>query len=175
MRVERTPLGLLIEVDSEAETDRVGRALAAVATPGTVIGLSGPLGAGKTRLVRALAESLEVDPGLISSPTYVLIHEYQGTIPIYHFDTYRLGDADEFDALGAADYWDGDGLCLIEWADRVADRLPADAWSLRIEPLGPTRRRFVLEWPGSRCEADALSSLLSSPNPARVDEPPAAI
>ncbi|MEO6809619.1 MAG: tRNA (adenosine(37)-N6)-threonylcarbamoyltransferase complex ATPase subunit type 1 TsaE [Isosphaeraceae bacterium] len=173
MRVERTPLGLLIEVHSEAETDRVGRALAEVVTPGTVIGLSGPLGAGKTRLVRALAEALEVDPALISSPTYVLIHEYQGVIPIYHFDTYRLGDADEFDALGASDYWGAGGLCLIEWADRVADRLPIDAWSLRIEPLGPTHRRLVLECPGVRHEADALSTLLLS-NAAGIDEPPAA-
>src|SRR5215207_8549560 len=141
MRVERTAQGLRIEVQTEAETDRVGRALAGVVGPGTVLGLIGPLGAGKTRLVRAVAEALGVDPGAIASPTFVLIHEYEGIIPVYHFDAYRLGSPDDFDALGAADYLDGDGVCLVEWADRVADRLPLGTWSVRIEPLDESRRR----------------------------------
>ena len=101
-----------------------------------VIGLVGTLGAGKTRLVRALAEALGVDPGAIASPTFVLIHEYQGRLPIYHFDAYRLADPDEFDALGASDHWlEGDRLCLIEWADLVADRLPG------FGLVGPDRTR----------------------------------
>jgi tRNA threonylcarbamoyladenosine biosynthesis protein TsaE len=147
MRVERTATGLTIEVESEAETERVGRALAAVVGPGRVLGLIGPLGAGKTRLVRAVAEALGVDPGAIASPTFVLIHEYEGVLPVYHFDTYRLEGPDDFDALGAADYWDSGGVCLVEWADRVADRLPRDAWTIRIEPLGATRRRIDLQIP----------------------------
>ena len=127
MLVERTGPGTLtIAVDSEAETDALGRALAGVVRPGDVIGLVGTLGAGKTRLVRAVAEALGVDPGAIASPTFVLIHEYEARMPIYHFDAYRLGGPDDFDALGASDYWaEGEGVCLIEWADLVADRLPA--------------------------------------------------
>src|SRR3954466_10639993 len=117
MRVERTGESCLtIEVATESETARVGEALARVVGPGRVIGLVGTLGAGKTRLVRSIAEALGVDPRAISSPTFVLIHEYEGRMPIYHFDAYRLDGPDDFEALGASDYWaEGDGLCLIEW------------------------------------------------------------
>src|SRR3954471_4675282 len=121
MRVERVDATTLaIEVESESDTEALGGALAGVVSPGTVIGLVGPLGAGKTRLVRALAEALGVDPGAIASPTFVLIHEYEGQIPVVHCDAYRLRDADEFEALGVDDYWSGGGICLVEWADRVA-------------------------------------------------------
>jgi tRNA threonylcarbamoyladenosine biosynthesis protein TsaE len=147
MKIERTGTGLTIEVASEAETEQVARTLAQLAQPGTVIGLAGPLGAGKTRLVRALAEALGVDPGAIASPTFVLIHEYEGRVPVVHCDVYRLPGADEFEALGVDEYWNGGGVCLIEWADRVADRLPAGAWFLQIEPLGVESRRIVLALP----------------------------
>lgn len=143
MEIIRTADGLTLEVIDEGETDRLGRALAEIVGPGTVIGLVGPLGAGKTRLARAIAVALGVDPGAIASPTFVLIHEYSGRLPIYHFDTYRLADGDEFDALGAAEYLEGDGLCLVEWADRVADRLPIGTWILRIEPTGAESRRIT--------------------------------
>jgi tRNA threonylcarbamoyladenosine biosynthesis protein TsaE len=149
MQVERSGESTLsIRIGSEAETERLGRALAEVVRPGVVIGLVGTLGAGKTRLVRALAEAIGVDPGAIASPTFVLIHEYQGRLPIYHFDAYRLDSPDDFESLGAAEYWsEGEGLCLIEWADLVADRLPRETWWLRIEMDGPTGRAIVLESP----------------------------
>ncbi|HEX8202290.1 MAG TPA: tRNA (adenosine(37)-N6)-threonylcarbamoyltransferase complex ATPase subunit type 1 TsaE [Isosphaeraceae bacterium] len=162
MRVERTATGLTIELEGEPETERLGRALAAVVGPGTVLGLIGPLGAGKTRLARAVAEALGVDPGAIASPTFVLIHEYEGDLPVYHFDTYRLAGPDDFDALGAAEYWDAGGVCLVEWADRVADRLPSDAWTIRMEPAGPTRRRIDLRLPAAGADAgDRLARLLA--------------
>src|SRR4051794_24544620 len=108
MRIDRTgPTTLFLEIASEADTDRLGRALAEVVRPGDVIGRVGTLGAGKTRLTRSLAEALGVDPGAIASPTFVLIHEYAGRIPVYHFDAYRLEGPDDFDALGPADYWSG--------------------------------------------------------------------
>ncbi len=162
MKIETTPEGLTIEVADEGETERLGRVLADQVVPGTTIGLVGPLGAGKTRLVRAMAEALGVEPGAIASPTFVLIHEYEGRLRVYHFDTYRLADPDEFDALGASDYWDAGGLCLVEWADRVADRLPAGAWWIRIEPEPGPARRFQLALP--REIASQLADRLSRPS-----------
>ena len=148
---------LTIRIASEGDTERLGRALAEVVEPGVVIGLVGTLGAGKTRLVRAMAEALGVDPGAIASPTFVLIHEYQGTMPISHFDAYRLADPDEFDALGASDHWvEGDRLALIEWADLVADRLPRSTWWVRIELDGQGGRRVRVEC----LRADRLADLL---------------
>ncbi len=157
MQARRTSnFELNVEVGSEVETDRLGRAMADVVAPGIVIGLIGPLGAGKTRLTRALAEALGVDPGAIASPTFVLIHEYEGRIPVYHFDAYRLGGPDDFEALGASDYWDGGGVCLVEWADLVRDQLPRDAWIVTIEPTGPESRRVHFEFLAGSPFADRL-------------------
>ncbi len=156
MEVAEKPDALVIDVESEAETERIGEALAGWVAPGTVIGLIGPLGSGKTRLVRAIAEALGVEPKAIASPTFVLIHEYEGVLPVYHFDTYRLTSPEEFEDLGASDYFDAGGLCLVEWADRVAGLLPADAWTVRIEPQG-TRRRFHLNVPEPARLAERLS------------------
>jgi tRNA threonylcarbamoyladenosine biosynthesis protein TsaE len=140
MRVERSGDSLMVELGSETETDLLGGALASVVRPSVVIGLVGPLGAGKTRLSRAIAEALGVDPGAISSPTFVLIHEYEGRLPVYHFDTYRLNEARAFEDLGVADYWGAGGVCLVEWADRVRELMPAETWWITIEPLGETAR-----------------------------------
>jgi len=149
-------------VFSEPETERLGRALAEIIAPGTVIGLIGPLGAGKTRLARAIAEALGVDPRAIASPTFVLIHEYEGTLPVYHFDVYRLPSADAFDALGATDYWDAGGVCLVEWADRVLDRLPSDAWTIRIKPIDGDARNLTIELPNRADLTERLGELLHS-------------
>ena len=108
------------DVPDLAATQVFGHHLASLLFPGAVIALIGPLGAGKTQLVRAVSEGLGVaDNRVVSSPTYVLIQEYQGRLPIYHFDAYRLQSAAEFFDLGAHEYLQGDGVCLIEWADRV--------------------------------------------------------
>jgi tRNA threonylcarbamoyladenosine biosynthesis protein TsaE len=147
MNVARLANGLAIDLASEGDTACLGSLLADLVGPGVVVGLIGPLGAGKTRLVRAIAEALEVDPGAISSPTFVLIHEYQGRIPVFHFDAYRLPSLIAFEDLGVADYWNGPGVCLVEWADRVASLLPEDCWMITLEPVGPTERTARLELP----------------------------
>lgn len=148
---------LTLELTSEAETEELGQAIAAKVTPGVVIGLIGTLGAGKTRLSRAIAEALGVDPSAIASPTYVLIHEYDGSIPVYHFDTYRLDSPEAFEALGASEYWTrADGLCLIEWADRVLDLLPPETWLIHLDVVGDLERRATLTVPGQEAINDWL-------------------
>lgn len=158
MKLERSGAEWVVETASEEETCALGAALAGLVEPGVVIGLIGPLGAGKTRLTRALAEALGVDRDAITSPTFTLIHEYEGPIPIFHFDTYRLKSVAEFDALGAEEYWDAGGVCLVEWADRVADRLPGDAWFVTIELAGTASRRFRFRWPEGSPWAERLAA-----------------
>ncbi len=153
MRVDRTEGGLSVIVEDESGTERLGRVLAAHVLPGTVLGLIGPLGAGKTRLVRAFAEALGVDPRAIASPTFVLVHEYEGVgLLIIHVDTYRLSGGDEFDALGMDDYYASGAICVIEWADRVADRLPPGHWLLSIMPVDANRRKIELNAPAALLE-----------------------
>ena len=152
---------LRIELGSEAETQRLGEALASLVEPGVVLALVGTLGAGKTRLTRALAEAMGVDPRAISSPTFVLVNEYLGALPIYHFDAYRLENPDAFDALGASDYWtEGGGVCVVEWADLVADRLPRETWWLTITVLESGRRQVEVVSP---CAEPLKTLLLTEP------------
>lgn len=139
-----------VSVENEAEMARLGERLAAALQPPAVVSLIGPLGAGKTRLVQAIAATLGVEEE-VTSPTFVLINEYAtGRTPIYHFDAYRLRDEDEFLELGAEEYFAnggaaGPGLVLIEWGDRFADLLPPSAITVRIEVAGETRREVAIE------------------------------
>ena len=167
MRIVRLTDGLRVKLGSEADTIRLGGAIANVVSPSVVIGLVGPLGAGKTRLSRAIAEGLGVDPGAISSPTFVLIHEYEGRLPVFHFDSYRLESGWAFEDLGVEDYWQAGGVCLVEWADRVRTFLPLDAWWITIEPVGETSRLVVITFPpGHEAFADAVARELATAEPA---------
>ena len=142
---------LEIVVSDVAGTEAFGRRMAAHLFSGSVIALIGPLGAGKTHLVRAIAEGLGVaNSRVVSSPTFVLIQEYVGRLPIYHFDAYRLKDSREFVDLGAHEYFDGRGVCLVEWADRVPGTLPAEHLRIALEILGETARRITVEGRGSQ-------------------------
>jgi tRNA threonylcarbamoyladenosine biosynthesis protein TsaE len=129
---------------SEADTERLGAALAAELPSGTTVALIGTLGAGKTRLVQAVAGALGISRDEATSPTFVLVNEYRGRRPVYHFDAYRLRDEDEFLELGPDEYFESEGLTFIEWADRVAVCLPAARVEIRCEALDETERRFVL-------------------------------
>jgi len=133
------------ELENEAATERLGAALAEVLPAGTVVALIGTLGAGKTRLVQAMAAALGVPREAVTSPTFVLVNEYrQGRLPVYHFDTYRLKDDDEFLELGPDEYFEADGITFVEWADRVADLLPAERLEITLEVTGDTARRATL-------------------------------
>jgi tRNA threonylcarbamoyladenosine biosynthesis protein TsaE len=132
--------------ENEADTQRLGSALAEVLPPGTVIGLIGTLGAGKTRLVQAVAAGLGVPPDNVTSPTFILVNEYRGgRMPIYHFDTYRLKDEDEFLELGPDEYFNSAGVVFVEWADRVAELLPKEHMEISMEVLGETSRRITID------------------------------
>ncbi len=128
----------------ESGTAALGQALAELLPDGAVVALCGTLGAGKTRLVQAVAGGCGLDPRDVVSPTFVLIHEHHGRRELYHLDAYRIRDDDEFEALGPEEYFERGGLTLVEWADRVAGCLPADRLDVRIEVTGDQSRRFEI-------------------------------
>jgi tRNA threonylcarbamoyladenosine biosynthesis protein TsaE len=126
-----------------AATGRLAAELASLFGPGTVLALDGDLGAGKTAFSQAVARSLGVT-GVVNSPTFTIIKEYEGTeLPFYHMDVYRLS-ADEADDLGLDDYFYGAGVTLIEWASLVEDLLPPERLSIYMEHGGGDSRRFRL-------------------------------
>lgn len=148
----------MYESHDEQGTARLGQALAAALPERAVIALNGTLGAGKTRLVQALAEALGVDRRDVISPTFMLVQEYVGRCPIYHFDAYRLTGADEFWALGPDEYFAAPGVSIIEWAERVPGCLPAERLEIAITVLGPSDRHFECRASGAAYE-DVLASL----------------
>ncbi len=144
---------LTLDLPDAGATSRFGRCLGQLLFPGSTVALIGPLGAGKTALVRAVAEGLDTpDPRAVSSPTFVLIHEYRGRLPVYHFDTYRLRKPAEFFDLGVGEYFDGVGVCLVEWADRVEEHLPDEHLRVTLSITGETGRRAHVEARGARYE-----------------------
>jgi tRNA threonylcarbamoyladenosine biosynthesis protein TsaE len=151
---------ILYKAEDESGTAALGAALARVLPDGTTVGLCGTLGAGKTRLVQAIAEAGGIDRREVVSPTFVLVHEYHGRRTLYHIDAYRLRDDDEFLQLGPEEYFEGDGLTVIEWADRVRRCLPEDRIEIHIEVTGRQSRRFEITAIGRACEPilDALQA-----------------
>lgn len=124
------------------ETRQFGHAVAARLRPGMVAALNGPLGAGKTTLVRSIAEGLGCVNAFVNSPTFVVIQEYDGPTPVFHIDAYRLRDSDEFFEMGGDELLGAGGVCLIEWAERIADVLPRDQIRIDIRPVGLDAREF---------------------------------
>ncbi len=147
-------VSLVLDMPDLAATAAFGRRLGGLLFPGAVVALVGELGAGKTHLARAIAEGLGVpDSRVVTSPTFVLVQEYQGRLPISHFDAYRLHSEGEFADLGAAEYFEGGGVSLVEWADRVPGCLPAEHLRVTLAITGETSRRALVEGRGRRYEA----------------------
>ena len=149
---------LHVTTHSPEETMALAGSIAARLAGGEVIALTGDLGAGKTQFTKGLAAGLGVDPGLVTSPTFVLVNEYDGRLHVYHLDAYRLSNSDELEALGCQEMFAAGGVCAVEWADRAADCLPDDRLDVRIEHAGETRRRVTLVamGPGSRRLLDGV-------------------
>ena len=120
-------------IKNEYETREFGKELGLKAEPGTVIALVGDLGTGKTTLTKAIAEGVGVKD-VITSPTFNIVKQYDsGRLPLYHFDVYRIGDVDEMYELGYEEYFYGNGVCVIEWADIIEELIPEDALLIEIE------------------------------------------
>ncbi len=160
---ERTCLAALLPATtaSPQQTRALGARLAEHFGPGDVVALYGDLGAGKTQLVKGLCAALGVDEQHVTSPTFTLLHEYDGRtcgggpsggapLPVYHFGAYRLDGPDAFYALGYEEYFYSGGLCLIEWPARIEPLLPAEAIRLRLTHQGSDRR--LIEWMNRREE-----------------------
>lgn len=126
-----------VTVHNPAETEKLGETLGRVVSAGGVIVLDGDLGAGKTTFVRGLARGMGLPERTVSSPTFTLIHEYDGDVPLYHFDAYRLDDGQQFAELGADEYLYGEGVCAIEWGGNVRDELPEDRLELVLTAESP--------------------------------------
>ncbi len=128
------------------ETEAVGERLAESLSPGAVVALTGELGAGKTCFVQGLARGLGVTTRA-TSPTFVLINEYRGRLPVHHVDLYRLASLTEAMDLGLLELLDGDGVSVVEWADRITPLLPARAIHVSIDGLGDEPRTIVIREP----------------------------
>ena len=123
----------VVYIKNEQETRSFGKKLAAELAPGIVIALTGDLGTGKTALTKSIAEGLGITE-VITSPTFNIVKEYySGRIPMYHFDVYRIGDIDEMYELVYEEYFYGNGVCIVEWADLIEDIIPEDAIRIDIE------------------------------------------
>ena len=110
---------------SVSETENLGCRLASVLSPGSVVAYQGGLGMGKTAFTRGLARGLECR-ARVTSPTYTIVYEYEGRMPLFHFDMYRLPDEDALFDIGWEDYLDRGGVCAVEWSEQVADAMPED-------------------------------------------------
>ena len=123
----------------------LGARFARLCRPGDVVALQGTLGAGKTCFVKGMARGLGVaQERAVTSPSYVLLHQYPGRLVLYHFDACRLEDADQMEQIGCQEVFDAGGVSVVEWADHVAACLPAESFSFTIRLAGPARREFVL-------------------------------
>ena len=130
-----------IELLTFQHTETLGTILGKIAEPGDVITLAGTLGAGKTALTQTIGRGLGVDPQIyITSPTFSLLHEYKGRIPLYHMDLYRLGSEEEIESLGFPEYFYSQGLTVIEWPERLGNLMPAERLHIELVISGEASR-----------------------------------
>ncbi|SMP67271.1 tRNA (adenosine(37)-N6)-threonylcarbamoyltransferase complex ATPase subunit type 1 TsaE [Anoxynatronum buryatiense] len=131
------------KVVKQSQTEAIAAKLATLLKPGDVVCLSGDLGAGKTTFTKALGKAMGIREN-ITSPTFNLVQEYDGDVPLYHFDVYRLLKPSEFRDLGAEEYFSGAGVCVIEWANLVKEYLPERHLWIEIKWLDASRREICI-------------------------------
>ncbi|NNF45571.1 MAG: tRNA (adenosine(37)-N6)-threonylcarbamoyltransferase complex ATPase subunit type 1 TsaE [Desulfofustis sp.] len=148
---------------SPETTIDLGKKLGSICEPGDVICLAGDLGAGKTTMVQAIAAGAGVDhKEYVNSPTFAILHEHHGRIPIYHMDFFRLGSSDDVVELGLEDYFYGDGLTLIEWFERAGDLIPESVLVIELNYMDELTREISLysDSPGWRKRIDDFENLV---------------
>lgn len=147
-------LRLQITTGSSRETEELGAAIGSLLEPGAFVALQGTLGGGKTCLTRGVvAELAPQSAGLVASPTYAIMNSYPGDTPVYHFDFYRLAGDDDIAELGFEECFQGDGVCVVEWSERLEELLPDDVLTLLFEYDGDERRRITITSSGQKSAA----------------------
>ncbi|WP_175615730.1 tRNA (adenosine(37)-N6)-threonylcarbamoyltransferase complex ATPase subunit type 1 TsaE [Piscibacillus halophilus] len=136
-----------LKMNHEQESLQLGKQLAEYLTPGDVITLDGDLGAGKTTFSKGLAKGLGVKR-TVNSPTYTIVKEYRGRIPFYHMDVYRLEDQDE--DIGFDEYFNGEGVSVVEWSKFIEDFLPNERLEIQINKIDDHQREFIFNPKGNR-------------------------
>lgn len=138
---------------SASETEALGSSIGALLQPGFFLALRGDLGGGKTCFTRGVVTSLAPQSAhLVASPTYSIMNCYHGSTPVYHFDFYRLTGANDVAELGFEEYFSGDGVCVVEWSERLCDLLPSDVLSLEFEYAGEFKRRITITGSGQKSD-----------------------
>ena len=145
--------------NSPEQTKTIGRILARSLRTGRSIALIGELGAGKTQFVKGFASGLGIHEDEVVSPSFGLINEYEGDTKLYHVDLYRLTSSEEIETLGLSDYIRGDGICVIEWADRLGDDLTLLDLIVYLEILPDGRRRLTLTGPDDSIPLKEIKTL----------------
>ena len=135
---------MIVRTNGEKETIRLGYALGKTLTKGAVVSLRGSLGAGKTVFAKGVARSLGIQEA-IASPTFTLIQEYEGTLPLYHMDLYRIDSTEEFELIGGEEYLYGEGITLIEWSEKIQDLLPEETIYVTIALIDDGSREIRIE------------------------------
>lgn len=136
--------------NSSQETIELGKIISRLLKKGDVLALFGNLGSGKTTLVKGIAKGLKVKHQIVNSPSFVLLKEYKGKLPIYHFDFYRIRKGDEAYSVGLEEFLFGKGICVIEWADRVKRFLPKNYLDIALKFKDKNRRKITINGFGSR-------------------------
>lgn len=139
-----------IITNSPFETRSLGEKIGKLLQPGDIICLEGDLGAGKTLFSKGVAAGLGIAEEEVSSPTFTLINEYQGRLPLYHMDVYRLDDEEAMEGLGLDEYFYGTGTCLVEWANKLGSLTPQEALFIEIISIGENERQISLKPVGER-------------------------
>jgi len=147
-----------IYLEGEEKTKEIGYKLGKLLDEKSVVCLIGDLGAGKTTLTQSIARGLEIDD-YITSPTFTIVNEYEGRIPLYHFDVYRIGSSDEMYDIGFDEYINSDGVCIIEWANIIEDILPDEYLYIDLK-YKENGREMILKSKGEKYE-EIIKELLS--------------